>query len=136
MVAVPLDPSASSPDQADAEQRPPTPRTCARRLQTRTPPLPQVHILELPNPDPDTAEARPAAELDRNTAYSVKSLAPVAAALEANRVPFSRGESGAGAAALYCRDPDANVLMFVEDESIQPLVEAYDGPMVPWTRLW
>ena len=43
----------------------------------------QVHYLELPNPDPDTADARPEHGRDRRTAYSVKSLAPVRTALGA-----------------------------------------------------
>ena len=36
----------------------------------------QVHYLELPTPDPDTAAARPEHGFDRRTAYSVKSRAP------------------------------------------------------------
>ena len=41
-----------------------------------------MHILQLPNPDPNTAVARPALGEDRRTAYSVRSLAPVKAALD------------------------------------------------------
>ena len=37
---------------------------------------------------------------------------------------------------LYCRDPDANELMLIEDPSIQPIEEVDEGPRVPWTRLW
>ena len=41
-----------------------------------------------------------------------------------------------GKQVLWCRDPDMNELMFVEEPDIQPIAEARDGPMVPWTRLW
>ena len=95
----------------------------------------QVHYLELPNPDPDTANARPEHGRDRRTAYSVKSLAPVRTALGAAGVDFVEG-AWTGRAVLYCRDPDANELMFIEDPSIQPIEEADEGPRVPWTRLW
>ena len=50
----------------------------------------QVHYLELPNPDPDTAAARPAHGRDRRTAYSVKSLDPVRAALKGAGVECAR----------------------------------------------
>lgn len=104
----------------------------------------QVHILQLPNPDPNTAGARPEHGKDRRTAYSVKSLAPVEAALGSERCrhlfgekwAYSTGTTAAGESALYCKDPDANELMFVEDAAIEPIAEADDGPMVPWTRLW
>ena len=98
----------------------------------------QVHILELPNPDPDAPAARPAADKDRCTAYSVKDLAPVRAALDAAGVAHTALTRADGAAALSCRDPDANEQIFVEDASIQPIVEdaVKKGPMVPWTRLW
>ena len=49
---------------------------------------------------------------------------------------YSTGTTAAGESALYCKDPDANELMFVEDAAIEPIAEADDGPMVPWTRLW
>jgi hypothetical protein len=103
-----------------------------------------VHILELPIPDPATAETRPAFGIDRRTVYTVKSLAPVRAALDGamcrhffgKQVAYSTGTTAAGEPALYCKDLDANELMFVEDVSIQPIEEARQGPMVPWTRLW
>ena len=104
----------------------------------------QVHILELPIPDPASFETRPPFGADRRTVYTVKSLAPVKAALDGamcrhffgKQVPYTTGTTAAGEAALYCKDPDANELMFVEDASIQPIAEARNGPMVPWTRLW
>ena len=45
-----------------------------------------MHYLELPNPDPSTASSRPEHGRDRRTAYSVKSLAPVRAALSPNPI--------------------------------------------------
>ena len=46
--------------------------------------------------------------------------------------------SGAQAPCLFCYDPDANELVFVEDEDIQVIKEDMinNSPMVPWTRLW
>jgi len=104
----------------------------------------QVHILQLPNPDPNTAVARPALGEDRRTAYSVRSLAPVKAALDSEmcrhlfgcKWAYEERATGAGEAALLCKDPDANELMFVEDASITPIAEAEGGPVTPWTRLW
>lgn len=93
----------------------------------------QVHYLELPNPDP--LDARPAHGRDRRTAYSVQSLAPVQAALKEAGVACTTGV-WTGKQVLWCRDPDMNELMFVEEPDIQPIAEARDGPMVPWTRLW
>lgn len=116
----------------------------------------QVHILELPNPDPDTAAARPGHGRDRRTAFSVKSLAPLEAALEAAGVPYAKATvrgglssalGGGGATyettdearqCLYCYDPDANELVFIEDTDIQVIKEDMinNSPMLPWTRLW
>jgi glyoxylase I family protein len=96
----------------------------------------QVHILELPNPDPDTVSERPDHGKDRSTAFSVKSLLPVKATLEANNIEYTTRKLVGGESALYCRDPDANELLFIEDPSIMPIAEAKGGPMEPWTRLW
>lgn len=113
----------------------------------------QVHILELPNPDPNEAGRRPPHGKDRRTALSVKSLAPVRAALDSEmcrhlfgrKWPYAAGtttrtrtERGGAreSPVLYTKDPDANELMFVEDPSIVPIAEVDGGPSVPWTRLW
>ena len=76
------------------------------------------------------------------------------ALLEAAGVPFTRGEVGAAGAlskqqaeaeeetkkakCVYCYDPDANELVFVEDAGIQVIKEDMinNAPMVPWTCLW
>ena len=104
----------------------------------------QVHILQLPNPDPNTADTRPASGQDRRTAVSVKSLAPIKAALDGEmcrhlfgtRWGYTEATGAKGEAVVYCKDPDANELMLVERPEITPIAEADDGPMVPWTRLW
>ena len=71
----------------------------------------QIHLLELPNPDP--VEGRPAhGGRDRHLAFEVPALDPLAARLEAAGVPFTRSRSGRRA--LFCRDPDGNALEFIE----------------------
>jgi len=39
---------------------------------------------------------------------------------------------------VFCYDPDANELVFVEDGDIQVIQEDMINmaPMVPWTHLW
>jgi len=102
----------------------------------------QVHILELPNPDPNTPAGRPGYRCDRRTAYTVKSLGPVRDVLGAAGVEFeeSGGDDGDGGGrlCLSCYDPDANELLFVEDGDIQVIQEdmVNKAPMMPWTRLW
>lgn len=99
----------------------------------------QVHILELPNPDPNTVDARPGYGKDRRTAYSVKSLEPVQTALDRAGIAFkTETAESTNEKVLYCYDPDANELVFVEDGDIQVIKEDMINmaPMVPWTRLW
>ncbi|MFE8033139.1 VOC family protein [Thiohalocapsa marina] len=71
----------------------------------------QIHLLELPNPDP--TDGRPAhGGRDRHLALSVHDLDRLRQRLEAAGIPFSLSRSGRRA--LFCRDPDANALEFVE----------------------
>ena len=64
-----------------------------------------LHLLELPNPDPTTD--RPAhGGRDRHIALAVRHTAPVADALTALGLPFSRSQSGRDA--LFFRDSDGN----------------------------
>jgi glyoxylase I family protein len=71
----------------------------------------QIHLLELPNPDP--LDGRPAhGGRDRHLAMTVRDLDPIAARLGAAGIPCTRSRSGRRA--LFCRDPDANALEFVE----------------------
>lgn len=71
----------------------------------------QIHLLELPNPDP--SEGRPEhGGRDRHTAFNVSNLEVMIQSLEGNDVPYTRSKSGRKA--LFCRDPDGNALEFIE----------------------
>jgi glyoxylase I family protein len=71
----------------------------------------QIHLLELPNPDP--AEGRPRhGGRDRHLALSVRDLDAVGGCLEAAGVAVTYSSSGRRA--LFCRDPDANALELIE----------------------
>ena len=71
----------------------------------------QLHLLELPNPDPITG--RPAhGGRDRPTAMAVTSLTALQTALEQAGIVYTTSRSGRRA--LFCRDPDGNALEFIE----------------------
>ena len=71
----------------------------------------QVHLLELPNPDP--IEGRPAhGGRDRHFALSVAQLEPVVQALERDGIAYTLSRSGRRA--LFCRDPDGNAVEIIE----------------------
>lgn len=71
----------------------------------------QLHLLELPNPDP--VAGRPAhGGRDRHLAVRVQSLDTLIASLEQHGIDFTLSRSGRRA--LFCRDPDANALEFIE----------------------
>ena len=71
----------------------------------------QIHLLELPNPDPITGRAAHGGR-DRHTAMAVTSIAGLQSALEQARVAYTLSRSGRRA--LFCRDPDGNALEFIE----------------------
>mgnify|MGYP006291981661 CR=1 FL=1 len=71
----------------------------------------QIHLLELPNPDP-TAERPPHGGRDRHLAFNVTGLDALAARLDAAGVAYTRSRSGR--AAMFCRDPDGNTLELIE----------------------
>jgi glyoxylase I family protein len=74
----------------------------------------QIHLLELPNPDP--LVGRPAhGGHDRHLALTVSDLDALVLRLEAAGVAYTLSRSGRRA--LFCRDPDANALEFVEVKS-------------------
>lgn len=71
----------------------------------------QLHLLELPNPDPVTD--RPVhGGRDRHLAVSVKSLDALSARLEQQGIDFTLSLSGRRA--LFCRDPDGNTMECIE----------------------
>ncbi len=71
----------------------------------------QVHLLEVPNPDP--REGRPEhGGRDRHAAFLVGDLEALATRLTSADVSISRSRSGR--AALFCRDPDGNALEFIQ----------------------
>jgi len=71
----------------------------------------QVHLLELPNPDP--VSGRPAhGGRDRHFALTIRSLDALRQALDAAGVAYTLSISGRRA--LFCRDPDGNALEFIE----------------------
>jgi len=68
-------------------------------------------LAELPNPDP-TVDRPQHGGRDRHLAFKVTDLGVLIRRLEATGIPFSLSRSGRRA--LFCRDPDANALEFVE----------------------
>ncbi len=71
----------------------------------------QIHLLELPNPDPVTGRPEHGGR-DRHAAFAIDKLDVLSASLEAAGIKFTRSKSGRQA--LFCRDPDGNALEFVE----------------------
>ncbi len=69
----------------------------------------QIHLLELPNPDPVTGRPDHGGR-DRHLALLVRDLEGLAGRLEKAGIAYRRSRSGR--AALFCRDPDANALEF------------------------
>ena len=71
----------------------------------------QLHLMQLANPD--AASVRPAhGGRDRHLALAVRTIDALKSRLEAAGVRYTASTSGR--AALFCRDPDANTLEFVE----------------------
>jgi len=71
----------------------------------------QIHLLELPNPDPVTG--RPAhGGRDRHVALTLRDLDALRRRLDAAGIPYTLSKSGRRA--LFCRDPDGNALEFIE----------------------
>lgn len=71
----------------------------------------QIHLLELPNPDP--IEGRPDhGGRDRHVALSISDLDELVARLNKAGIPHT--VSASGRRACFCRDPDGNAVEFVE----------------------
>lgn len=72
----------------------------------------QIHLLELPNPDPVSGRPQHGGR-DRHVALRVDALEAFQTRLELAGIPFQTSRSGRRA--LFCRDPDGNVLELIED---------------------
>lgn len=71
----------------------------------------QLHLMGLPNPDAGAARPEHGGR-DRHIAFGVADLAALRARLDAAGVVCTVSKSGR--AALFCRDPDANTLEFMQ----------------------
>jgi glyoxylase I family protein len=67
----------------------------------------QIHLLELPNPDPVTGRPEHGGR-DRHTAFRVDDLDGIKARLASAGQSFTLSRSGRPA--LFCRDPDGNAI--------------------------
>jgi len=71
----------------------------------------QIHLLELPNPDPVTGRPQHGGR-DRHVALAVNNIDALQEKLEQAGLEFTRSKSGRKA--LFTRDPDGNALEFIE----------------------
>lgn len=71
----------------------------------------QLHLLELPNPDPVTGRPEHGGR-DRHVALGARSVEALEARLDAAGVPYTRSRSGRPA--IFFRDPDGNALEIQE----------------------
>lgn len=71
----------------------------------------QLHLLELPNPDPKTGRPEHGGR-DRHVALTVSSLDAIKDLLTQHNITFTLSKSGRRA--LFCRDPDANAIEIIE----------------------
>jgi glyoxylase I family protein len=75
----------------------------------------QIHLMQLPNPDPTTG--RPAhGGRDRHTALTVNNIDHIKERLESREMAFTMSMSGRRA--LFTRDLDGNAFEFMEDISL------------------
>ena len=71
----------------------------------------QLHLMQLPNPDVGSTRPEHGGR-DRHIALAVRNMAALKGRLDEAGVRYTASQSGR--AALFCRDPDANTLEFVE----------------------
>ncbi len=71
----------------------------------------QIHLLELPNPDPSEGRVEHGGR-DRHTAVAVDDLDDLQRRLDGAGARYTLSRSGRRA--LFCRDPDGNALEFIE----------------------
>ena len=70
----------------------------------------QIHLLELPNPDPVTQRPDHGGR-DRHTALQVDDFEYMRHRLDQAGIPYTLSRSGRQA--LFCRDPDGNALELI-----------------------
>jgi len=75
----------------------------------------QIHLLELPSPDPKTGRP-PHGGRDRHVAVTVADITPVKQRLDDADIPYTVSISGRQA--LFCRDPDGNAIEIIADVEI------------------
>jgi catechol 2,3-dioxygenase-like lactoylglutathione lyase family enzyme len=71
----------------------------------------QLHLMQLANPDAGSVRPEHGGR-DRHIALAVRDMDALKSRLDTAGVKYSASKSGR--AALFCRDPDANTLEFVE----------------------
>ena len=71
----------------------------------------QIHLLELPNPDPITGRPEHGGH-DRHLAMIVADLDTMKAKLDQADITYTLSKSGRRA--LFCRDPDCNAVELIE----------------------
>ena len=71
----------------------------------------QLHLMQLPNPDATSTRPEHGGR-DHHIALAVRNMGALKGRLDAAGVKYTVSKSGR--AALFCRDPDANTLEFVE----------------------
>ena len=71
----------------------------------------QIHLMQLPNPDPVIDRPEHGGR-DRHVAFEVNDIAELKQAFDSEEISYTVSKSGRRA--LFCRDPDANALEFVE----------------------
>jgi len=74
----------------------------------------QIHLLELPNPDPVIGRPQHGGR-DRHLAFKVNTLNSIEKKLKTANIEYTRSRSGR--AALFCRDPDGNALEFIQQKT-------------------
>lgn len=73
----------------------------------------QIHLLELPNPDPVTGRPEHGGR-DRHVAFYISDFDVMVELLTGKGIEFTVSKSGRKA--VFCRDPDGNALEFIENK--------------------
>lgn len=71
----------------------------------------QIHLMEIDNPDKSSQRPDHGGR-DHHIAFAVNSIDDIAVSLDKLDMPYTKSKSGRKA--MFCRDPDANALEFIE----------------------